>query len=202
MLPTETVDGVELPVYRGDIVNSAEPDAAGRVPDPARIVTAYHQAAAKLNLIRSLTNGGFGGLSQIQAWNRDFVAASPVGRRYRATAAEIENAVLRFMRASRIQVDPGAVDRVDVWTSHEALLLEYEEALTRRDDQAGTWYDASAHMLWIGERRRVPSTEPTSSSCPASATPGRASSGPPPPWRRRWPCATASIRAGCPRGSR
>ena len=157
--PTETVDGVELPVYRGDIVNSAEPDAAGRVPDPARIVTAYHQAAAKLNLIRSLTNGGFGGLSQIQAWNRDFVAASPVGRRYRATAAEIENA-LRFMRASRIQVDPGAVDRVDVWTSHEALLLEYEEALTRRDDQAGTWYDTSAHMLWIGERNVRPRRSP------------------------------------------
>ena len=152
---TERVDGVELPVYRGDIVNDVEPVPAARVPDPRRMLTAYHHASAKLNLIRSLTTGGFGGLSQIHAWNRDFVAASPVGRRYERIAVEIDRA-LRFVQASRIAGPSDHADRVDVWTSHEALLLPYEEALTRRDEQTGDWYDTSAHMLWVGERTRTP----------------------------------------------
>ena len=152
---TERVDGVELPVYRGDIVNDAAPLPDARVPDPRRMLTAYHHASAKLNLIRSLTTGGFGGLSQIHAWNRDFVAASPVGRRYEGIAVEIDRA-LRFVRASRIDGPADQADRVDVWTSHEALLLPYEEALTRRDEQTGDWYDTSAHMLWVGERTRMP----------------------------------------------
>ena len=152
---TETVDGIELPVYRGDIVNAVNPDPAARVADPRRMVTAYHHAAAKLNLIRALTTGGFGGLSQIHAWNRDFVASSPVGQRYEEIASEIQRA-LRFMRASRIHSTPGSVQRVDVWTSHEALLLAYEEALTRRDELTGEWFDTSAHMLWVGERTRGP----------------------------------------------
>jgi len=150
----ETVDGVELPVYRGDIVNSVEPDPARRVADPRRMITAYHHSAAKLNLIRSLSTGGFGGLDQVHAWNRDFVASSPVGQRYKAIASEIERA-LRFVHASRIGRDEKTLSRVDVWTSHEALLLPYEEALTRRDELTDDWYDTSAHMLWIGERTRA-----------------------------------------------
>ena len=150
----ETVDGVELPVYRGDIVNSVEPDPAQRTPDPRRMLTAYHHSAAKLNLIRSLSTGGFGGLDQVHAWNRDFVASSPIGERYDAIASEIARA-LRFVHASRIGRDSGAMNRVDIWTSHEALLLAYEEALTRRDDLTDDWYDTSAHMLWIGERTRA-----------------------------------------------
>jgi 3-deoxy-7-phosphoheptulonate synthase len=149
----EVVDGVELPVYRGDIVNSVEADPARRMADPRRMITAYHHSAAKLNLIRSLSTGGFGGLDQVHAWNRDFVAASPIGQRYDAIASEIERA-LGFMRASRIGRDQRTLSRVDVWTSHEALLLPYEEALTRRDELTGEWYDTSAHMLWIGERTR------------------------------------------------
>ena len=150
----EIVDGVELPVYRGDMVNGVQPDPALRVPDPQRMLTAYHHAAAKLNLIRSLSTGGFGGLHQVHAWNRDFVAASPVGVRYAAIASEIERA-LKFIEASRIGTDRASVDRVDVFTSHEALLLCYEEALTRRNELTGDWLDSSAHMLWIGERTRA-----------------------------------------------
>ena len=150
----EIVDGVELPVYRGDMVNCVQPDPALRVPDPQRMLTAYHHAAAKLNLIRSLSTGGFGGLHQVHDWNRDFVAASPVGVRYAAIASEIERA-LKFIEASRIGTDRASVDRVDVFTSHEALLLCYEEALTRRNELTGDWIDTSAHMLWIGERTRA-----------------------------------------------
>ena len=150
----EIVDGVELPVYRGDMINSVEADPASRVADPQRMLTAYHHAAAKLNLIRSLSTGGFGGLHQVHAWNRDFVAASPVGRRYAAIASEIERA-LRFVEASRIASDRARMERVDVFTSHEALLLCYEQALTRRDELTGDWIDTSAHMLWVGERTRA-----------------------------------------------
>jgi 3-deoxy-7-phosphoheptulonate synthase len=149
----EEVDGVELPVYRGDIVNGVEPDPARRVADPQRMLTAYGHSAAKLNLIRSLTTGGFGALDQVHAWNRDFVASSPIGRRYEALATEIERA-LRFVHASRLAPDMRTLSRADVWTSHEALLLPYEEALTRRDETTGEWYATSAHMLWIGERTR------------------------------------------------
>ena len=150
----EIVDGVELPVYRGDMINSIEADPASRVADPQRMLTAYHHAAAKLNLIRSLSTGGFGGLNQVHAWNRDFVAASPVGRRYAAIASEIERA-LRFVEASRIGSDRASMERVDVYTSHEALLLCYEQALTRRDELTDDWIDTSAHMLWVGERTRA-----------------------------------------------
>ena len=150
----EIVDGVELPVYRGDMVNGIQPDPAIRVANPQRMLTAYHHAAAKLNLIRSLSTGGFGGLHQVHEWNRDFVAASPVGVRYAAMASEIERA-LQFVEASRIGTDRASVDRVDVFTSHEALLLCYEEALTRRNELTDGWIDTSAHMLWVGERTRA-----------------------------------------------
>ena len=138
----------------GDIVNSIEADPARRVPDPRRMLTAYYHSASKLNLVRSLSSGGFGSLDRVHEWNRDFVASSPAGERYDAVAREIDGAV-RFLHASRIGRDSTEMNRVDVWTSHEALLLGYEEAMTRRDEQTGEWVDTSAHTVWVGERTRA-----------------------------------------------
>ena len=153
---TETVDGVELPAWRGDAVNGLEATAAARTPDPARLVRCYHQAAATLNLLRAFTRGGFADLEKVHVWNQEFVAASPEGRRYGAMADEIARA-LRFLAACGIDVHNDPVfHTVDFWTSHEALILGYEEALTRQDSLTGDWYDCSAHMLWIGERTRDP----------------------------------------------
>ncbi|QBI18252.1 3-deoxy-7-phosphoheptulonate synthase class II [Egibacter rhizosphaerae] len=151
---TETRDGVELPVYRGDAVNALEFSEEARTPDPHRLVQVYHQAAATLNLLRAFTRGGFADLERVQQWNQQFVAESPQGRRYEQLAEEITRA-LAFLKACGVDVenDP-TFHTVDFWTSHEALLLEYEEALTRRDSLTGQWYDCSAHMLWIGERTR------------------------------------------------
>jgi 3-deoxy-7-phosphoheptulonate synthase len=150
--PMEVIDGVELPVYRGDAVNSIEFDAKARTPDPWRLVRVYHQAAATLNLLRAFTRGGFADLQRVHAWNQEFVAASPQGRRYAAVADEIDRA-LAFLRACGVDVDNDPTfHTVDFWTSHEALLLGYEQALTRQDSLTGDWYDCSAHMLWIGER--------------------------------------------------
>jgi 3-deoxy-7-phosphoheptulonate synthase len=116
----------------------------------------YHQSAATLNLVRAFTKGGFADLNQVHMWNQEFVASSPQGRRYEQLASEIERA-LRFMAACGIDLrDEPQLHQVDYWTSHEGLLLEYEEALTRRDSLTGDWYDCSAHMLWIGERTRQP----------------------------------------------
>jgi 3-deoxy-7-phosphoheptulonate synthase len=152
--PTEVVDGVELPVFRGHIVNDHRPTAAERVPDPTRLVRAYHQSAATLNLLRAFTKGGFADLSQMNAWNQQFVASSAEGKRYDTIAQEIERA-MRFMRACGVDLSADSpIHQVDFFTSHEALLLGYEEALTRRDSLSGRWYDCSAHMLWIGERTR------------------------------------------------
>jgi 3-deoxy-7-phosphoheptulonate synthase len=154
--PVEVRDAVELPSFRGDTVNGDAFDADTRRPDPARLVRAYHQSAATLNLLRAFAKGGFADLSLVHAWNQEFVAASPEGRRYDVLAAEIERA-LRFMRACGIDLNAElALHQVDVWTAHEALLLEYEEALTRQDSITGDWYDCSAHLLWIGERTRQP----------------------------------------------
>jgi 3-deoxy-7-phosphoheptulonate synthase len=151
---TETVDGVELPSFRGHIVNDIAFTAAARTPDPARLLQAYHQSASTLNLLRAFTKGGFADLSRVHAWNQEFVASSPEGRRYEQLAQEIDRA-LRFMEACGLDhhVVPALHD-VDVWTSHEALLLGYEEALTRQDSLTGDFYDCSAHMVWIGERTR------------------------------------------------
>jgi 3-deoxy-7-phosphoheptulonate synthase len=116
----------------------------------------YYQAASTLNLVRAFTKGGFADLTQVHTWNREFVASSPVGQRYEALAAEIERA-LRFMEACGIDLGgERALHEVDVFTSHEGLLLDYEEALTRKDSLTGQWYDCSAHLLWIGERTRDP----------------------------------------------
>ncbi|MHB1137996.1 MAG: class II 3-deoxy-7-phosphoheptulonate synthase [Microthrixaceae bacterium] len=151
---TETVDGVELPSFRGHIVNDIAFTAAARTPDPQRLLQAYHQSASTLNLLRAFTKGGFADLSRVHAWNQEFVASSPEGRRYEQLAQEIDRA-LRFMEACGLDHDVvPALHDVDVWTSHEALLLGYEEALTRQDSLTGDWYDCSAHMVWIGERTR------------------------------------------------
>jgi 3-deoxy-7-phosphoheptulonate synthase len=152
--PTETVDGVEVPAFRGHMVNDDAPVAAARVPDADRMVQAYHQSAATLNLLRAFTKGGFADLTRVHSWNQEFVATSPEGRRYEAIATEIERA-LRFMSACGIDlISERRLHEVDVWTSHEGLLLDYEEGLTRRDSLTGEWYDCSAHMLWVGDRTR------------------------------------------------
>ena len=152
----ETIDGVELPAWRGDAVNALDATFEARTPDPMRLVQMYHQSAATLNLLRAFTRGGFADLEKVHVWNQEFVAASPEGRRYEALANEIARA-LRFLVACGIDVASDPVfSTVDFWTSHEALLLGYEEALTRQDSLTGTWYDCSAHMLWIGERTRDP----------------------------------------------
>jgi len=152
--PTEIVGDLELPSFRGHIVNDIAPTADARVPDPQRLLTAYHQASATLNLLRAFTKGGFADLSQVHAWNQQFVEASAEGQRYELIADEIERA-LRFMRACGIDLEAEAnLHQVDFYTSHEALILGYEEALTREDSLTGDWYDCSAHMLWIGERTR------------------------------------------------
>jgi 3-deoxy-7-phosphoheptulonate synthase len=154
--PTEVVDGVELPVFRGHMIHSEEPTAEARTPDPARMVEGYNQSAATLNLLRAFTKGGFADLTQVHLWNKDFVGSSAQGQRYEALANEIERA-LRFMQACGIDLSAERqLHEVDVFTSHEGLLLDYEEGLTRRDSLTGDWYDCSAHMLWIGERTRQP----------------------------------------------
>jgi 3-deoxy-7-phosphoheptulonate synthase len=151
---TEVIDGVELSSFRGHIVNDDAPFAEARVPDPDRLIAAYQQSAQTLNLLRAFTKGGYADISRVHAWTQEFVAATPEGRRYEQLASEIERAI-RFMSACGIDLENDAhLQQVDFWTSHEALLLHYEEALTRSDTTSGDWYDCSAHMLWIGERTR------------------------------------------------
>jgi 3-deoxy-7-phosphoheptulonate synthase len=150
----ETVGDLEIPSFRGHIVNDATASEAARTPNPERLVQAYHQSASTLNLLRAFTKGGFADLSHVHSWTQEFVASSPEGRRYEKLAAEIDRA-LSFMRACGIETEANAnLSQVDVYTSHEALIVGYEEALTRRDSITGDWYDCSAHMLWIGERTR------------------------------------------------
>jgi 3-deoxy-7-phosphoheptulonate synthase len=150
----ERVGDIDLPTFRGHIVNDPTPTEAARVPSADRLVQAYHQSASTLNLLRAFTKGGFADLGRLHAWTQEFVATSPEGRAYDQLAAEIDRA-LRFMRACGVDTESHQTLReVDFYTSHEALLLGYEEALTRQDSLGGGWYDCSAHMLWIGERTR------------------------------------------------
>jgi len=153
---TETIDGVELPSYRGDIVNDFAFSPAARMPDPQRLVDAYHQSSATLNLLRAFAGGGFADLHQVHKWNQGFVSQSPQHEKYEHLAAQIDQ-TLSFMRACGIH--PGNTPQLKetrLYTSHEALLLNYEEALTRQDSLTSDWYDCSAHMLWIGDRTRQP----------------------------------------------
>ena len=152
--PTEEIGGRVIDSFRGHMVNDDLAEASARVPDPRRLVTAYEQSVATLNLLRAFTKGGFADLSQIHAWNQEFVATSTEGRRFEDIAGGIDRA-LRFMEACGINLTAeDTLHQVDFWTSHEALILDYEEALTRRDSLTDDWYDCSAHMLWVGERTR------------------------------------------------
>jgi 3-deoxy-7-phosphoheptulonate synthase len=154
--PLESLDGEELPVFRGHMVNDIAFDPESRRADPRRLIQAYQQSAATLNLIRAFTKGGFADLNQIHVWNQEFVAASPQGQRYEAIARQIDRS-LRFMAACGIDLGADStLHEVDFYTSHEALLLGYEEALTRKDSLTGDWYDCSAHLLWVGDRTRQP----------------------------------------------
>jgi 3-deoxy-7-phosphoheptulonate synthase len=152
--PVEKRDGQELPSYFGDIVNDYDFDALARRPNPQRMLRGYNQAAATLNLLRAFTKGGFADLNRVHQWNLEFIASRREGQRYEELADGIERA-LHFMAACGIDLAHEVqLHEVDFYTSHEALILAYEEALTRRDSLTGDWYDCSAHLLWIGERTR------------------------------------------------
>ncbi len=149
---TETRDGVTLPAYRGDAVNGLEFTAAARTPDPARLLQVYNTSAATLNLVRAFTQGGFADLRQVHAWNQGFVRDNTAHQRYELMARDIDRA-LQFMAACG--VDTEEFRTVDLYASHEALLLDYERPLTRIDSRTGTPYDVSAHFLWVGDRTRA-----------------------------------------------
>ena len=148
----ETKGDVTLPVYRGDIINGFDFTPESRIPDPQRMVRAYNQAAATLNLLRAFAQGGYADLQKVHSWNLDFVKDSPLTERYEAMAAEIDRA-LAFMRACGVTgANVPSMRETDFFTCHEALLLPYEQAMTRVDSTTGDWYDTSAHFLWIGAR--------------------------------------------------
>jgi 3-deoxy-7-phosphoheptulonate synthase len=149
--PTEVRGGIELPAYRGDAVNGLEFTARARIPDPERLLRAYHCSAVTLNLCRAFTTGGYADLHQVHAWNQDFVADSPAGQRYDRLAGEIDRA-LSFMRACG--ADPSELRTVEFYSSHEALLLDYDYAMAKVDSRTGRIYDTSTHFPWIGERTR------------------------------------------------
>lgn len=151
---TETIDGVTLPSYRGDNINGIDFTSESREPDPQRMLKAYHQSASTLNLLRAFAQGGLADLHKVHQWNRTFVAKSPQSDRYQAMANQIDDA-LAFMSACGISPENTPhIRETQFYTSHEGLLLPYEEALTRKDSLTGDWYDCSAHMIWIGDRTR------------------------------------------------
>jgi len=152
--PTETIGGTELPSYRGDIINDIAFTAESREPDPQRMLSAYHQATATLNLLRAFSAGGYATLDRVHQWTLDFMGRSPWAKKFEEMADRIGEA-LAFMRACGIDADSvPQLKGTNFYTSHEALLLPYEQAMTRRDSTSGDWYDTSAHMLWIGDRTR------------------------------------------------
>jgi len=154
--PTETQNGIELTSYHGDMINGMEFTPESRTPDPARIVQGYNQSAATLNLLRAFAQGGYADLHRVHRWNLDFVASSPQAARYEDLAHRIDQ-TLEFMAACGINSDTTPqIRETDFYTSHEALLLSYEQAMTRVDSTTGDWYDTSAHMLWCGDRTRQP----------------------------------------------
>src|SRR6201998_3753060 len=152
--PTEKRNGVELPSYRGDIINGNEFTAAARTPDPRRQIEAYRQSAATLNLLRAFAQGGYANLASVHQWMLGFLKDSPQSRRYNELADRISEA-LGSMRACGLDLEPHPGRRApDIYTSHEALLLGFEEAMTRVDSTTGDWYCTSGHMVWIGDRTR------------------------------------------------
>jgi 3-deoxy-7-phosphoheptulonate synthase len=151
---TETIDGVELPSYRGDSVNGSEFTEEARIPDPERLVHSYNQSASTLNLLRAFAQGGYADLNKVHQWNLGFVADSPLGERYQGLADRLDE-TLSFMAACGVtSATTPQIRETDFYTAHEALLLNYEQAMTRIDSTSGDWYDTSAHMLWIGDRTR------------------------------------------------
>jgi len=153
--PTETVDGVELPSYRGDIINELDFTSAARIPDPKKMLQAYTQAAATLNLLRAFSTGGYADVHQVHQWTLGFTEGEKAAK-YRDMANRISD-TLDFMRAAGVDSDRAhTLQTVDFYTSHESLLLEYEEALTRLDSTSGKWLAGSGHMIWIGDRTRQP----------------------------------------------
>jgi len=150
----EEIDGVVLPSYRGDVINSMEFTEEARVPNPKNMLKAYNQSAATLNLLRAFSRGGLADLKMVHQWNLDFIKDNPLGKRYDEISTKIDHA-MNFMEACGLNSDTiPQLHQTTLYTSHEALLLNYEEALTRNDTDTGEWYDCSAHMLWIGDRTR------------------------------------------------
>ncbi|WP_096021394.1 class II 3-deoxy-7-phosphoheptulonate synthase [Campylobacter lanienae] len=150
----EEINGVNLPSYRGDIINGFEFNESARVPDPKRMIDAYYQSASTLNLLRAFSRGGLANLHEVHRWNLGFVKRSELDEKFEKLASELTNA-LKFMEACGVTTsNTPTLSETKLYTSHEALLLPYEEALTRVDSLSGDWYDCSAHMLWIGERTR------------------------------------------------
>lgn len=151
---TETVDGVTLDSYRGDIINGVDFTKEARTPDPQRMIKAYNQSAATMNLLRAFATGGLADLHQVHRWNLDFAHKTEVNQKFEQLAEEIETS-LKFMEACGVNSKTYRTLReTDIYTSHEALLLPYEEAFTRKDSLTGEWYDTSAHMVWVGDRTR------------------------------------------------
>ena len=150
----EEIDGVKLPSYRGDIINGVDFTEEARVPNPHNMIRAYNQSAATLNLVRAFSRGGLADLNKVHQWNLDFIKDNPLGKRYDELSNKIDHA-MKFMAACGLtsRTMP-QLYQTTLYTSHEALLLNYEEALTRQDTETGEWYDCSAHMLWIGDRTR------------------------------------------------
>ena len=151
--PTEMVNGEELMSFRGDIVNSHLPDKESRTPDAKRLIEGYWHSAASLNILRAFTKGGFADLHGVHSWNQQFIKDSKEGANYESLAQEIDKA-LKFLKVIGIPEDSPMIRQANFFTSHEALLLDYETALTREDSTQGGWYDCSGHMLWIGDRTR------------------------------------------------
>lgn len=149
----EEINGVKLPSYRGDIINEIAFTEVARVPNPHNMIRAYNQSAATLNLIRAFARGGMADLNQVHQWNLDFIQDNTLGQKYEELSKKIDSA-MKFMAACGLTSDlTPQLNQTTLFTSHEALLLNYEEALTRKDE-TGQWYDCSAHMLWIGDRTR------------------------------------------------
>ena len=148
----EEQNGVTLPSYRGDMVNDMAFSEEARLPDPERMVQVYNQSAATLNLLRAFAQGGYANLEEVHRWNLEFVSSGEQAKKYAELADRIDEA-MTFMAACGLTPDAAPQLReTDFYTSHEALLLGYEEAMTRIDSTSGDWYDTSAHMLWIGDR--------------------------------------------------
>jgi 3-deoxy-7-phosphoheptulonate synthase len=150
---TETVNGIEMPSYRGDMVNAIEPTLEARQPDPKRMLEGYFRSCSTMNIVRAFTRGGFASLDRVHAWNNEFVKNSPQGQSYDKLAKNIDQAI-KFMKLIGLDTEIPQIKQASFFTSHEALLLGYEQALTRQDSTTDDWYDCSGHMLWIGDRTR------------------------------------------------